>query len=236
VLGDYAHTAPIRVVMRTRQSEIPNEVAALARKRLVLVAETADGHRLDENRVKLLTGRDKVPARFLHQEWFSFLPEYKLVLFTNFKPRVDGSDGAVWDRIRLIPFNISFDGREDPELGEKLAAEAEGILAWIVEGCLEWQEDGLGVCDAVERATAAYRTESDIIGRFVRDCCELDDEARVTRKALRAALLAYCEEAGDDDVPPASTVGRWLTERGVREARLDGKRAYRGIRLTEEPR
>ena len=233
VLGDLAHTAPIRVVMRSRQSEIPNEIAALARKRLVLVAETADGHRLDENRVKMLTGRDRIAARFLHQEWFEFEPEYKLVLFTNFKPKVDGSDGAIWDRIRLIPFQASFDGEQnDPELGAKLAAEAEGILAWLVEGCLEWQDDGLGSCDAVKQATQAYRTENDVISRFVAECCELDNDLRILRKDLRDALADYCEDSGDD-VPPPTTLGRWLTERGIRESRFDGKRGYRGIRLLE---
>jgi len=233
VLGDFAHTAPIRVVMRTRQAEIPNEITALARKRLVVIAETADGHRLDENRVKMLTGRDKVPARFLHREWFSFEPEYKLVLYTNFRPKVDGSDTAVWDRIRLIPFRVSFADREDQELDEKLAAEAEGILAWLVEGCLEWQDSGLGTCDAVERATAAYRTENDVIGRFVEECCEFGDDYRVKRKDLRAALATYCDDTGDD-VPESTTIGRWLAERGVRDSRLDGKRAYRGIRLLGE--
>ena len=235
VLGDLAHTAPIRVVMRGRGSEIPNEIAALARKRLVLVAETADGHKLDENRVKLLTGRDRVSARFLNKEWFSFLPEYKLVLFTNFKPKVDGSDGAIWDRIRLIPFVVSFDGdREDPELGAKLAAEAEGILAWLVEGCLAWQRDGLGSCDAVEQATREYRTENDVVGRFVAECCELDADHRVVKKELRAALASYCEETGDD-TPEATTLGRWLGDRGVRDVKVNGKRGYRGIRLTEDP-
>jgi putative DNA primase/helicase len=230
VLGDLAHTAPIRVVMRTKQADIPNEIAALARKRLVVIAETADGHRLDENRVKMLTGNDKVAARALYREWFEFVPEYKLVLYTNFRPKVDGSDAAVWDRIRLIPFRVSFADREDQELGAKLAAEAEGILAWLVEGALEWQEDGLGSCDAVERATAGYRTENDTIGRFVAECCELGEDHRVQRKALRAALTRFCEDTGDD-IPPAATLGRWLTERGVRESRFDGVRGYRGIRL-----
>jgi len=233
VLGDFAHTAPIRVVMRTRQAEIPNEIAALARKRFVVVAETADGHQLDENRVKMLTGRDKVPARFLHREWFEFEPEYKLFLYTNFRPKVDGSDGAIWDRIRLVPFRVSFADREDQELGAKLAAESAGILAWLVEGCLEWQDEGLGTCDAVVQATAAYRTENDVIARFVDDCCELGDEHRVERKVLRAALARYCEENGDE-IPPATTLGRWLTERGARETRANGKKGYRGIRLTEE--
>lgn len=234
VLGDFAHTAPIRVVVRSRQAEIPNEIAALARKRLVVIAETADGHKLDENRVKMLTGRDEVPARFLHHEWFSFTPEYKLILYTNFRPKVDGSDGAVWDRIRLIPFRVSFADREDKELDTKLAAESEGILAWLVEGCLEWQDDGLGSCDAVDQATAAYRNENDVIGRFVDECCELGDECRVTRKGLQDALAAYCGDTGDD-IPFAATLGRWLAERGVRQTRIEGKRAYRGVQLIEQP-
>jgi putative DNA primase/helicase len=87
-----------------------------------------------------------------------------------------------------------------------------------------------GPPDAVDRATTGYRTENDTIGRFVNECCDLDDDYRVQRKALRAALTRYCEDTGDD-VPPAATLGRWLTERGVRDSRLDGARAYRGIRL-----
>jgi putative DNA primase/helicase len=230
---DLSHTAPIRVVMRHRSSEIPNELAALARKRFVVVSETADGHKLDENRVKTLTGNDRIAARALYREWFSFKPEYKLVLYTNFKPKVDGSDGAIWDRIKLVPFNASFAERGDPELAGKLAAEAEGILAWLVEGCLEWRDSRLGSCDAVEQATKAYRSENDTIGRFVEECCELGDDYRVLSKGLRAELARFCEEGGDD-VPPATALGRWLTERGVREARLDGKRAYRGLQLREE--
>jgi len=228
VLGDFAHTAPLRVVMRSKQSEIPNEVAALARKRLVLVAETADGHSLDENRVKMLTGRDKVTARFLHHEWFEFLPEYKLFLFTNFKPKIDGSDGAIWDRVRLIPFNVSFADREDADLGAKLALEAEGILAWLVEGCLEWQKNGLGTCDAVDAATREYRAENDLLGRFVAERCEFDREHRVERKTLRAAMLEHFEDEGEEP-PTTSMLGRALGERG---AWLQ-KRVYRGVRLLE---
>ena len=129
----------------------------------------------------------------------------------------------------------SFADSEDKELGDKLAAEAEGILAWLVEGCLEWQDDGLGSCDAVDQATASYRTENDIIGRFVDDMCELGDgdEYRVERKALREALVLYCQD-GDDEVPPATTLGRWLAERSVRATKAGGRRTYRGIRLGEE--
>src|SRR5215212_10704422 len=56
-------------------------------------------------------------------------PEFKLVLVTNHRPKVDGDDDAIWRRLRLIPFEQSFEGREDRTLAEKLEAELPGILA-----------------------------------------------------------------------------------------------------------
>jgi putative DNA primase/helicase len=227
--SDLAQTAPARLMMRVRESEIPNELAALARKRFVVVAETAEDRKLNEARVKLLTGRDKVSARFLYGEWFEFEPECKFVLFTNHRPRIDGSDGAIWDRIRLVPFNVCFEGREDLELDEQLAEEDTGILAWAVEGCLVWQEDGLGSCDVVDRATAAYRDENDLLGRFLNERCQFERDYRVERKELRAAMLAYFEDA-DEEAPSAIKLGRVLGDRGA----WLSKRIYRGVRLIEE--
>jgi len=149
------------------------------------------------------------------------------VLYTNFRPKVDGSDGAIWDRISLIPFNVSFADREDKHLAAKLLDEAEGIMAWAVEGCLEWAEDGLGSCDAVERATVAYHSEMDTIGRFLAERCEFDDDYRIERKALRTALKAYCEEGDEEEIPTANAVTRVLQGRGVRAM----QKAYRGVRL-----
>ena len=227
---DLAQAAPIRLVMRGRSSEIPNEVARLHRARFVVVAETADGRKLNESQVKALTGRDRIPARFLHREWFEFIPEFKLVLYTNYKPRIDGSDGAVWDRVKLIPFSVSFADREDKELDAKLEAELEGILAWAVEGCLEWRENGLGTCAAVERATEEYRRENDVFGAFLRECCELGDDYSVLKTELRDACEAYFRDEGEEP-PSAVAVGHALGAIGIRERKVAGRKHYRGIRL-----
>lgn len=229
---DLAQAAPIRLVMRGRNSEIPNEVARLHRARFVVVAETADGRKLNESQVKALTGRDRIPARFLHKEWFEFVPEFKLVLYTNYKPRINGSDGAVWDRVKLIPFNVSFAEREDKELDAKLQAELEGILAWAVEGCLEWREQGIGSCAAVEEATAAYRAENDTLGAFLRDCCELDEGHIVPCSELRAAAEAYFRDEGEEP-PAALVIGKYLAARGVTKTKRSGAKVYRGVRLLE---
>jgi putative DNA primase/helicase len=237
VAGDFFHTAPIRVVMRSKQSEIPNEIAALRGKRFVVVAETADQHKLDEARVKALTGRDRIPARFLHQEWFDFEPTHKLVLYTNAKPRVDGSDNAIWDRIRVIPYPVCFEGREDPGLREKLEAEKEGILAWTVEGCLEWQKEGLGTCNAVERATKEYRLEEDTLGRFIATCTEPGGE--VDRNGLYEAYVAFCAAEGEENPLNKSHLGRALKKRKLIEepTETDRKKSvYRGLNLRPEPK
>lgn len=142
---------------------------------------------------------------------------------------MDASDGAIWDRIRLIPFTVSFADREDKELGAKLREEAEGILAWAVEGCLEWAEDGLGSCDVIDRATADYRTENDLLSAFIDECCELDSGASATKKAVRAACRDHFKEQGED-APTAWALTNALLDRGVRQSR----QRYRGIRLLEE--
>lgn len=227
---DLAQAAPIRLVMRGRSSEIPNEVARLNRARFVVVSETADGRKLNESQVKALTGRDRIPARFLHKEWFEFVPEFKLVLYTNYKPRIDGSDGAVWDRVKLIPFNVCFADSEDKELDSKLEAELEGILAWAVEGCLEWRERGLGTCNAVEQATRDYRRENDTLGAFLRDCCELGDGLSVSKSELREACEDYFRGEGEEPLS-AVVLGRSLAARGIVETKSGGVKLYKGIRL-----
>ncbi len=227
---DLAQAAPIRLVMRGRQSEIPNEVARLHRARFVVIAETADGRKLNENQVKALTGRDRIPARFLHQEWFEFLPEFKLVLYTNYKPRIDGSDGAIWDRVKLLPFNVSFAESEDKELDAKLEAELAGILAWAVEGCLEWRKNGLGTCEAVERATQEYRNENDVLGTFLDNCCVFGHEHVVSRADLRSACEEFFREA-DAETPQAALIGRALAARGIDSEKGRKAKLYHGVRL-----
>jgi putative DNA primase/helicase len=219
--------------MRGRSSEIPNEVARLHRARFVVVAETADGRKLNESQVKALTGRDRIPARFLHREWFEFEPEFKLVLYTNYKPRIDGSDGAVWDRVKLLPFRVSFEDSEDKELDTKLEAELEGILAWAVEGCLEWREQGLGTCEAVEQATAEYRAENDMIGAFLRERCELDPDVTVSRADLREACERYFRDEGEEPLE-MRVLGKRLRERGITDVKIGGIRHYKGVCLTVE--
>jgi len=123
---------------------------------LVKASESQKEAALDEATVKEVTGGDSISARFLFKEFFEFRPQFKIWLATNHRPTIQGTDDAIWRRVRLIPFNQQFTGKQrDPKLRQKLEAELSGILAWALRGCLEWQRMGLGM----------WRKPQSLIGR-----------------------------------------------------------------------
>jgi putative DNA primase/helicase len=230
LLGDFAVAAPFDSFVRQRDRGPRNDLARLHRARLVTAAESGEGRRLDEATVKEITGGDVIAARYLYGEFFEFQPQFKLVLTTNHRPRVDGDDDAIWRRLRLVPFEQSFEGREDRELAAKLEAELPGIFAWAVRGCLEWQEAGLGQAGAVTRATAEYREDEDVLGAFLAERCAMTGETPT--RELREAYEIYCSDLGEKPLA-ANVLGRRLSKRGVRRRSHDGNRekVYQGVSL-----
>lgn len=142
VLGDYGWNMPFATIEAKDRAAIPNDLAALAGRRFVVASETNDGTRLNEGRIKALTGSDPITARFLHGEFFEFEPVAKFWLSVNHKPVVRDESHGFWRRIRLIPFMKTFP--INPTLGDRLHTKAPGILAWAVRGCLHWQREGPG--------------------------------------------------------------------------------------------
>ena len=192
VLGDYAGDLPFSALERSRfGGGIPNDIAKLVGIRCVTASESNDV-RLNEARIKALTGRDPITARFLHQEFFTFEPVAKFWLTTNTKSEVRDDSEGFWRRVHLIPFTQSFIGREDKKLKDKLRAEAPGVLAWLVRGCLAWQRDGLRPPEAVVNATAEYRKESQQLAQFFEACCVIQGNARVQAGELYKAYLGWC--------------------------------------------
>jgi putative DNA primase/helicase len=134
LMDGYAIRSTAETLLAKRNGAgIPNDIARLAGARFVSAVEAEDGRRLDEERIKALTGGDTVAARFLHQEYFEFRPQFKLWFGTNHKPRIRGTDEAIWRRLRLIPFAVTIPEKDrDPRLGEKLLRELPSILQWAV--------------------------------------------------------------------------------------------------------
>jgi putative DNA primase/helicase len=228
IVGEHAVTASMDTFTRTRDKGVRNDLARLHRARLVVASESGEGRRLDEPTIKAISGGNKIAARFLYAEHFEFTPQFKVWLVTNHRPRVEGDDDAIWRRLRLIPFDVSFIGREDKQLDAKLEAELPGILAWAVRGCLEWQAEGLGLPQAVEQATHQYRIDEDVLGAFIAEQCVLEGE--IEPAELREAYERFCETIGERPLS-ANVLGRRLAGGGIKRATRDRRSVYLGIRL-----
>lgn len=198
LLGNYAIIASPEMVMARRHSGIPNDIARLRGTRAAFMNETSQGARFDEAKLKDLTGSDKQSGRFLHQEFFDFLPTHKLVIRGNHKPSISGTDEGIWRRLRLVPFGVEIPPEEqDRTLLEKLRDELPGILLWAVHGCLEWQKQGLNPPAIVVDAVKSYRQDSDTLGRFIDEHCEKRPNASVRSSTLFHHYQRFAEKSGE---------------------------------------
>ncbi|MBA7547703.1 hypothetical protein ES705_40139 [subsurface metagenome] len=236
ILGDYAINTPFDTFLSRRGEHIPNDIARLKGARFVNAIEAGEGRGFNEELLKRLTGRDKVTARFLRQEFFEFYPTCKLWLATNHKPMIKEFSPAFWGRIRLIPFKITIPEEERiPHYEKILLREGEGIFNWILEGYKKWKEEGLKVPEEIKEATAQYKDQMDIMAEFIEDCCIENHLAQATTKKLYKAYNEWCEENKEKPIKNRA-FGRRLEERGYKSLRI-GKnrdRGWGGINLKGE--
>jgi putative DNA primase/helicase len=236
ILGDYSQSVPMDTFMASRHADTARpDLARLRGARLVAAVESESGRRFAEALVKQLTGGDVVVARRLYREHFEFMPVFKLIIATNHRPTIRGTDTAIWRRVHLVPFTITIPPEErDPELPDKLLEERAGILAWAVEGCAEWQRIGLDPPEDVRAATDAYRKDMDVLGGFISERCTVGPQASATAGALYESYITWAHKAGEK---PASqrAFGLALTERGFVPDRhgKEREREWRGIGLAE---
>jgi len=238
LLGPYSQQADMGTFMKQQRDKIRNDVADLAGSRLVCAVESKENQKLAEALVKEMTGgSDELKARFLFQEHFTFKPQFKIFLGTNHKPVITDTDGAIWERIRLVPFNVQIPIKErDKNLEERLKQELPGILSWAVKGCLQWQAlDELKEPDAVLDATAGYRTEQDVLAAFLKECCITTlQEAKTKSSLLFKAYQKWSEEAGEETLTQKAFSQR-LENKGYTTKHLETGNFWQGIGLyTEE--
>lgn len=234
LLGDYAIIISPELLMQKRHGGgIPNDVARLRGARLAMMNETSQGARFDEAKLKDLTGSDSLSARFLHAEFFDFKPTHKLIIRGNHKPSISGTDEGIWRRLRLVPFTVQVpDDQQDKLLLSKLCAELPGILHWAVEGCLEWQRDGLNPPKVILDAVREYREESDTLGRFISECCTLSVLGTVKSSVFFKRYQEYSEQAAERWTS-AKDLPHEMQRRGIRWKKTMHGNIYEGISLSQ---
>jgi putative DNA primase/helicase len=220
------------LLMAKKNDGHPTDRADLFGKRLVVAIETEAGRRLSETMVKQLTGGDRIRARRMCEDPWEFSPTHTVVMATNHKPVIRGTDNGIWRRLKLIPFTVALDDEHaDQAMPEKLRGEGPGILAWFVRGCLAWQEIGLSAPSEVTEATAEYRRDEDIIGAFLEENTVADPGGKVLAKDL---YQRYAEWAkfGNEHVVTKKAFGMSMKERGF-ESRKVSVVSYFGIALKD---
>lgn len=237
VFGEYACAAPRDLLFEDKHGRRhPEELARLYGKRLAICAEIGEYNKFDEAKIKDLTGGDVVSCRRMRENSWDLVPTHTLFISGNHKPNVDGQDVGIWRRIRLVPWTVTIT-EVDKELPEKLRAELPGILRWVVLGCVDWQEKGLGEPEAVRAATSEYRRESDVLGEFLSTHVVFEGDARVSRKALRERYEEWCKDAGHLPLG-ARKVAQRLREHGCSSASVrEGLRivdGWSGCRMRSE--
>jgi putative DNA primase/helicase len=229
-LGSYHATAPIDAFLDSKVDRHPTEIAGLRGARMVTAAETEQGRRWSESRIKTLTGGDKIAARFMRQDFFEFAPQFKLWIFGNHKPALRSVDKAISRRMRLVPFTVTIpDDERDNALGDKLKAEWSGILAWMIEGCLIWQREGLVVPKVVSDATDEYLASEDAIGRWLEECCIRDPSAWTGTADLYGSWKTWAENNGEF-LGSVKRFVRMLEARGFQQIRRRDGRGFAGLK------
>ena len=157
ILAEYHKPAPIETFTASQSERHPTDLAGLRGARCVTAVETEEGRKWAESKIKALTGGDAISARFMRQDFFEYVPQFKLIIAGNHKPGLRSVDEAIRRRFNLIPFTVTIPPeKRDLDLAEKLKAEWPAILQWGVEGCKQWQKIGLAPPKAVTDATNAY--------------------------------------------------------------------------------
>ncbi|HYD87128.1 MAG TPA: phage/plasmid primase, P4 family [Vitreimonas sp.] len=243
VLGDYAMTAAVQSLLyndRQSGSGPSPDIARLAEKpRLVRVSEPEPGARLSEGGVKSMTGGEPIVARKLQEAPIEFSPNFKIVLSCNNRPSIRGGDDGIWRRILLVPWKVQIPAEEQREKGPALEAalerEAPGILNWLLDGLADYFErGGLSPPDEVQEETLAYRTDSDVIGRFIAECCTKAEGARTEFGELYDGFKLWSRDEGMKEPLSSNMVGRRLTDRGFGREKSDGFVYRTGLELLPE--
>ncbi len=235
IMGSYAATAAHDTFMASRTDRHLTELAGLRAARLVLVSETEAGRGWAEARIKAVTGGEKLRANFMRCDHFEFHPQFKLLVAGNHRPALNGVGEAMRRRLHLVAFKVTIPAeRRDTRLAEKLLAERDGILGWMLAGCAAWQREGLAPPESIRGAADDYFEAEDLIGQWIHERCICGGEHRALAADLFRSWKSWAEAGG---FTPGSqkSLGEALRARGFRTGTVRRGRGWMGIGLRSGP-
>lgn len=236
IMGDYATVAPMETFTESKGDRHPTDLAMLRGARLVASQETERGRKWAESRVKSLTGGDPITARFMRQDFFTFVPEFKLVIAANDKPSIASVDEAIRRRFHLIPFERHIEPQHrDEELSEKLREEWPGVLSWMIEGTQLWLEQGLRPPARVQAATQSYLDEQDSYALWIEETCRVGHREWASSADLYGSWARWAKRSGEEPGSQKALASE-LTKRGFApKVSPSGKsRGYAGLAVRQD--
>lgn len=226
LLGDY-YTPINKETLFQTSNRIIGDGASLPGKRFVTGSEASGKGELDTEKIKTLTGNDRIVVRPLYKPEYSFLPQFKLWLAFNSRPTIIDHTGGVWRRLKMIPFDHPFEGdKRDFDLIDKLKPELPGILNWAIEGCLKWQklEHGLQNPETIETLNQAYRDDFNPFTQFLSDQCVLHSDVYCGASDFYKRYVSWCKE--QDEKP----IGKTKVAEQLRAMGINKRKPTSGIR------
>lgn len=232
VLNDYAAVVPSKVLIdRERSGGTSSEIAQLTHKRLVCCSELNCTDALNEGKFKIMSSGETISARELFNSAFTYDPEFKFVIDTNYLPIVGGTDHGIWRRIRIVPFDHTVSKEKlNKNLLYELKRDRQAVLNWLVKGAMKYYSEGLGTCKEVEKATEKYRKSQDTLGAFIGSCIKKEEGAEIRARALYAAYIEFCS----DNLLSAMSetkFGKDFAARGFKRGKDKVSRKYLDIKL-----
>lgn len=230
IMGDYATTSAMETFTSSRFDKHPTDLALLRGARLVSASETEEGRAWAESRIKQMTGGDPISARYIRQDFFTYLPQFKLTIVGNHAPALANVDDAARRRFKIVPFVVKPEV-PDRDLETKLKAEWPAILQWMIEGCLSWQENGLEPPESVKAATAEYFGSQDLTALWLEECTtlEVDNEMMFETSANLFKSWSDFAKANGEDPGSLKSMATRLRRHGLRSAsKKTGGKACRG--------
>ena len=240
IMGDYSTLMDLDTLLAEKKSDIRSKesVGLLKGSRLAVASEVSSTSKLNTVQVKRLSGDGNLIGAKLHGASFTFAPQFKLWLLLNHLPFVREGSNAFWRRAKVVPFAKQFSGDKlDTRLPQKLRAEKEGVLAWLVEGAVEWHQQldlskgasGLGKCKAVEEKIAIYKYDNDLTSRFLEDCTKQSKGTRIAARELYESYSNWCRLNGIEDIVTENIFSSRMQERGLKKKRTKAGYIYEDL-------